>query len=711
MCILSVLGSVDKITLDAPNYFGFDDFSYVDNSSATGNVITGADTTNNGVDMLGADGAKITGVVGVTSDAISDGSHNFQVTGQYGTLVINESGDYTYTRFDGSPIVAERRLHLHADRWRRRHLARHADRIHIDDSGVTTTVPVAGAAGALVSEAGLPARTGEPAGSNEPSNSETTTGSISYTAADGPAVVTIDGTAVTFVGQAFVHAGVGTLTITSIAAGSIGYSYTLADNTSGDATSDSFAVVVTDKDGDHNDKTLTISIVDDAPTATVDTNFLNEGALLTVVAARSLSNDVAGADGFAARRGCGRSAAEIDTTTAVATGVATSIIGLHGTLVLQANGGYTYQSTSNNIGSNATDVFVYTIKDGDGDLSTTTLTINLADVTIVAPADSDVTVYESALDMAIAGSDLAAGTITGSLGTNSALETDATNQLNATGGFGGLTYALVSGGNAATAGTYGTIKVNTDGSYIYTLTKSFDTSPDADNGANIEGAESFQYKVTDANGNTATGTIKVNIVDDVPTASNEVSQNVAEGATVTGVLDFVGGADGATVTQINGTNLIFGGDGFSQVIDIGAGLIKVKADGSYSFAADAAVNSGGAVPVTATYTVKDGDGDTATANIAFAVTDANHPAGGSAAASVDDDGLTGGNAASTVGDLDANLNDDPLDTSEKTFTGTLGGNVGLDGAGANGFTFAAALNGVTATVGLETVTYCLPAMC
>ena len=90
-------------------------------------------------------------------------------------------------------------------------------------------------------------------------------------------------------------------------------------------------------------------------------------------------------------------------------------------------------------------------------------------------------------------SDLAAGTITGSLGTTSPLETDATNQLNGSGGFGTLTYALVSGGNAATAGTFGTIQVNADGSYVYTLTSPFDTSPDANNGANTEAAESFTY--------------------------------------------------------------------------------------------------------------------------------------------------------------------------------------------------------------------------
>ena len=60
---LSVLGSVDKIVIDGPGYFGFDDFSYVDNSTATGNVITAVGTTSpGGADVLGADGAVVSGV-------------------------------------------------------------------------------------------------------------------------------------------------------------------------------------------------------------------------------------------------------------------------------------------------------------------------------------------------------------------------------------------------------------------------------------------------------------------------------------------------------------------------------------------------------------------------------------------------------------------------------------------------------------------------
>ena len=136
----------------------------------------------------------------------------------------------------------------------------------------------------------------------------------------------------------------------------------------------------------------------------------------------------------------------------------TDIAGAHGTLTLNADGSYTYQSTANNIASGATDVFVYTIKDGDGDTSTTTLTINLADgAGCCADGQRRDGQREGARHDRYP-ADLAAGTVTGSL-PGSAAETDASNQLNGSGGVGTLTYALVSGGNAATAGTFGTIQV------------------------------------------------------------------------------------------------------------------------------------------------------------------------------------------------------------------------------------------------------------
>ena len=78
--------------------------------------------------------------------------------------------------------------------------------------------------------------------------------------------------------------------------------------------------------------------------------------------------------------------------------------GSYGTLTLNANGSYSYDGNPNVVPpAGATDVFVYTIKDGDGDTSTTTLTINLTDGGLIAPADSDVTVNEAALDTTVTG--------------------------------------------------------------------------------------------------------------------------------------------------------------------------------------------------------------------------------------------------------------------------------------------------------------------
>ena len=171
-------------------------------------------------------------------------------------------------------------------------------------------------------------------------------------------------------------------------------------------------VVVTDAHGNTATGTILVDIVDDVPTATLDSGNVNEGALLTVAASGVLSNDVAGADGFTAGGGVvGVRAAGSDLTTDVTTGVGTNIAGLHGTLHLNADGSYTYQSTANNITADTTDVFVYTVKDGDGDLSTTTLTINLADATVVAPSDNDVMVNEDALTRRSPAADLAAGTM------------------------------------------------------------------------------------------------------------------------------------------------------------------------------------------------------------------------------------------------------------------------------------------------------------
>ena len=217
-----------------------------------------------------------------------------------------------------------------------------------------------------------------------------------------------------------------------------------------------------------------------------------------------LANDVAGADGFTAGGGVvGVRAAGGDLTTDVTTGVATDIAGLHGTLHLNADGSYTYQSTANNITADTTDVFVYTVKDGDGDLSTTTLTINLANVTLTA-TDTDALVNEAGLPV---------------IGSDAASNSEIFNgSITPSGGTGPFTFALTS----PATGSHGTLVLNAaTGTYTYTLTTPFDTTPDSTTTAaqTEQDKDSFGYTVTDAQGNTATGTILVDIIDDVPTAT------------------------------------------------------------------------------------------------------------------------------------------------------------------------------------------------
>ena len=128
-----------------------------------------------------------------------------------------------------------------------------------------------------------------------------------------------------------------------------------------------------------------ISFDDDGAIAFTDIQNVNEGDTLTVTATNGvLSNDNSGTDGWNSTGAVVGIAAGDTGTHLDGTGVATAITGRYGILTLESDGSYTYEATSNAITSNAKDVFTYTVKDGDGELSTTTLTIKVADVTLEA---------------------------------------------------------------------------------------------------------------------------------------------------------------------------------------------------------------------------------------------------------------------------------------------------------------------------------------
>ncbi|MBD1602501.1 Ig-like domain-containing protein, partial [Pseudomonas typographi] len=144
------------------------------------------------------------------------------------------------------------------------------------------------------------------------------------------------------------------------------YSYTLANaethNSGQNELSEDFHVVATDTDGDSDDAWLNVRIEDDAPTARDDSASASDHQLTAT--GNVLNNDTLGAD------------YQQNPVTAQ------TVQGTYGSLVLNADGTYTYTvNTDINkliaVGASATDSFSYTVTDADGDTSTAKLNITV----------------------------------------------------------------------------------------------------------------------------------------------------------------------------------------------------------------------------------------------------------------------------------------------------------------------------------------------
>jgi large repetitive protein len=662
---------------------------------ATGNVITDVEG-DGGADSVGADGGAVSAIAGFGGAGLVGGI----TAGQYGVLTLNADGSYSYVRNAGTPggvndVFTYTLTDGDGD------TATATLTISIADGPTTLDLPTTGEAGTLVDEAGLPA------GSHAASSSETTAGTIAYTAPDGPAIVTIDGIAVTAVGQIFTGA-FGTMTITSIAAGAIGYSYTLTTNTSGDNTFDDFAIVVTDQDGDATAGTLVIDIIDDVPTARPDIDSVTEDTALVAdgnIISASGGGDTNATDGVADTRG-----ADGATVTAIAFGMTAGTVGgatagAYGTLTLNGDGSYSYVLNNADPAvqgldsdDTLTEVFAYTLTDSDGDIRTTTLTIT------VNGSDDPITIgglNVRSPELIVDEDDLADG----SSPNPAALTQAGTFTVHGTDGISAI---LIEGTNVVVGQTfttaYGTFTITAvsapvDGSataitigYSYTLTDN--TAHPAGLGENFI-TEIFDIAVTDTDGSTDAATIEVQIIDDVPAAVNDTDTvaggtygpetgNVITDAEADGGAD-TRGADGAAVTAVSGaaTGAVNGSTPGTY------GVLTLNADGSYSYVRNAGTPGG--VDDVFSYTITDSDGDSATATLTISIADALPITAANGTVLLDDDALAGGNPGGTGDDADA-----------ANLTGTLSASGGdgpliwslsTDGAPA-GFTYVANGTGV-----------------
>jgi T1SS-143 domain-containing protein len=642
----------------------------------TGNVLAN--------DLSGADNFPASGgVTGFSTTAGASAAPGATLAGQYGVLTLNADGSYSYARNLNTPGGVQDSFNYSV----------------VDQDGSTsnavlvitiadaeneiTFVPSTGE-GTEVDEGGLPPRGGDDTGTGEiadddPDNdsdqSEGTGATITFNSPDGLASITLGGVTLTpgSLPQTVVQDATGTLVVTAITYdpatgnGTITYEYTLADNTSGDDTSVSFPIVVTDLDNDSDSSTLVITIVDDEPIANDDANDIAAGTYGPVTG-NVLANDVEGADGavvtaYVGTGGSGTAGQQVQ--------------GTYGVLTINADGSYSYTRDPGTPGGK-TDTFTYTITDGDDDEAEADLVITIADsdtsLDLSVEGEGGNIVFESGIEGPPAGT-AAAGdgesasaffTFTAPDGpaivTIDGVEVTAVGQTFA-GDHGVLTITSIAAGEIG---------------YTYELL----TSTDGDNRS-----DSFAIVVTDQDDDHSEDTLVIRIIDDEPIANDDDAQSVVEGGAAIGgnvitpdAADDadgsgtdLGGADGAVLTHVN-----LGG-GFVELTsgaELGSGVYGfTTANGSYTFAASGAwtftPNAGLVNPADASfdYRLTDGDTDTAEATQPITVLDGAGPSvAGAVALTVDEAAL---DLAQGGIDLAAGavIGNDPTATDESAVSG------------------------------------------
>jgi VCBS repeat-containing protein len=549
-------------------------------------------------------------------------------TGTYGTLVLNANGTYTYTlntndadfkNLHGGGNGTETFAYTITDSDGDTSTANLVLQIHNNDDPVIINGLDVNGGELTVYEKNLSD------GTSPDTPALTQSGTFTVTALDGLQTLTVGGINVVTGGVAagFPQSTVtplgSTLTITGYnpATGVVSYSYTLVDNEThpnangANSITENFNVVATDTDGSTANGQINVNIVDDLPSAHPDAASVAEGG---TVSGNVLDNDIGGADGPAVTGAVVGVRAGADTSTSAIGGLNSNINGTYGYLTLDANGNAVYHSNPNAVnGPGAVDVFTYTVRDSDGDESTTTITIDVANSKLCATSDTDVTVFEKALDLTKDGADLAPGTVTGSDPTSTGETASGTLVGSVTGAVGAISYALV----GSATGNYGQIVLNANGTYTYTLTSPASTTPHADDGANTL-TETFTYQATDSLGNVVTSSIVVSIVDDVPKAVNDSNANSASETQLT--------LTGNVLTNdVQGADVVATGPNAGPITPatiVGTyGTLVLNANGTYTYTLDGndtdfkALHGGGNGTETFTYTLTDADGDTSTANL------------------------------------------------------------------------------------------------
>ncbi|WP_222611281.1 MULTISPECIES: Ig-like domain-containing protein [Undibacterium] len=412
-------------------------------------------------------------------------------------------------------------------------------------------------------------------------------------------------------------AGYGTLVLNSNGT----YTYTLNNSNAavnglgaGQSLTDSFTYTLTDGDGSTTTATLVITIngnTDGGPTVTIpDSNAGSAGDMTVAETATATANS------FTVTAPAGLASITVGGTNVTLAqlnalgGTPITITTGKGSLVLTGyNSGtgvvsYTYDPAVQSANSDVTDSITVAVTDALGATNNDSLDILITDSKPVATGDIN-NITEDAVP----------NTVTGNVITNDTVGADT----NAT---------PVTAGTFTNAAGYGTLVLNSNGTYTYTLNNSNAAVNGLGAGQSL--TDSFTYTLTDGDGSTTTATlvITINGQNDAPIDGDETN-TVTEDTTLTvannaagDLLNNATDAEGHTLTiasytiaGVAGTQAVG-----APVLIAGVGTITINANGSYSFAPVA--NYTGAIPVI-TYTVTDGNGGTDTSTLTLSMTAVN----------------------------------------------------------------------------------------
>ena len=419
-------------------------------------------------------------------------------------------------------------------------------------------------------------------------------------------------------------------------------------------------------------------------------------------------------------------------TTTVVTG-ATIIAGAYGTLTINPDGSFTYDVDSTNLavialpaGSTLTDTFTYKIADTAG------LT-DLAVLNVIVRGVNDPPVAIDVYPAAVEAGGVANGT-PGIDPSGDAMANDfdpdgdpinvvGVRSGDDTGGATGLV-AVAPGSNStsngtAIIGTYGTLTIGANGTYVYVVDNNKAAVQALRTGANTL-SETFTYQIADNAAESDLGQIIVTIegrndnpvgVDDLATAveagglNNAVAGTNPTGNVLTSDTDVHSVANGETksVSAVRtGAEAATGTAGTIGVALAGSyGSLTLNADGSYQYVvnnANAAVQalrtSGNTLTELFTYTVSDTDGASDLAQLTITIQGANDTplANPDVATAVEAGGLNNGTAGTNPGgnvltndsDVDAAVNGETRAVSAFANSASVAGTLGTALAGTYG---------------------------